>query len=74
MAEDRLLVAFGDELFSYDFGPYHPLNRSRTELFVRRLMELKERAPEKIELVEPAMATEDELTLFHTREYVEFVK
>jgi acetoin utilization protein AcuC len=74
MPSDRLLVAFGDELFSYDFGPYHPLNRSRTDVFVKRLMELKARAPEKVELVEPATATEEEITLFHTKEYVEFVK
>jgi len=32
-------------------------------------MELKARAPEKIELVEPAMATEEEITLFHTKVY-----
>ena len=74
MPSDRLLVAFCDELFSYDFGPYHPLNRSRTDVFVRRLMELRVRAPERIELVEPAPATEEEVTLFHTKEYVEFVK
>jgi len=74
MPSDRLLVAFSDELFSYDFGPYHPLNRSRTDVFVKRLMELKARAPEKVELVEPATATEEEITLFHTKEYVEFVK
>jgi acetoin utilization protein AcuC len=64
-------IAWGATSTPYSF-PNHPLNSSRTGLFsdsVRRLS-----SERKIEIHEPVKAFPEEVTSFHTKEYVEFVE
>jgi len=62
-------VAYGPESELYSFPGDHPMNNSRTRLFFEALKKL-----ESIEISRPVIATDEDLQLFHTREYVEFVK
>lgn len=62
----RLTIAKGKELFLYSF-PNHPFNNKRLTPFYAGL-------PKRIPTVKPALATETELRLFHTAEYIAFVK
>lgn len=69
----RLGVAFGHESTLYSFPGGHPLNNSRTRSFVSSLEKL---AAERrsLSIVHPTESGEEALLLFHTREYVDFVK
>ena len=67
-------LAYGDELLRYDFGPNHPMNRKRIAAFFKRCRESGILKDPRVNIVAPRMATEDELLLFHTPEYVEFVR
>lgn len=62
-------VSFGKESELYSFPYPHPMNKSRTELFADWLDSTK-----GFETVRPVPATEDDLLLFHTPEYVSLVK
>jgi acetoin utilization protein AcuC len=62
----KLVVAKGPELYLYSF-PNHPFNNERLGPFYDGL-------PKKVETVKPALATEDEIKLFHEPEYIELVK
>ena len=66
-------VAWGYESERYSFPSGHPLNNSRTELFSHSLRILAGEG-HRLKLTKPVPATEEELLLFHTKEYVEFVK
>jgi acetoin utilization protein AcuC len=70
----KLEVAWGYESERYSFPRGHPLNNTRTELFVHSLRKLGAERPKNLKLVKPVPANDEELLLFHTREYVEFVK
>jgi acetoin utilization protein AcuC len=55
------------------------MNNSRTELFAQAIERLRrkqegEASQNPISIIEPTSATEEDLLLFHTKEYVEFVK
>ena len=63
----RVGVLFGEQLTLYSFGPNHPMNSSR-------ILKFYEIMPRDFILLEPVMAKEEEITLFHKRDYVEFVK
>jgi acetoin utilization protein AcuC len=70
----RLGVAFGDESSLYSFAEGHPMHHSRSELFAQSLAELARKSPKLVSIVKPSAAKEEDLLLFHTREYVNFVK
>ena len=70
----KLEVAWGYESERYSFPSGHPLNNSRTELFAQSLRRLASEKQGSLKLTKPVPATEEELFLFHTKEYVEFVK
>ncbi|MCS7094863.1 MAG: acetoin utilization protein AcuC [Thaumarchaeota archaeon] len=74
MPRERVQVAYGERLFSYGFGAYHPFNRTRTSVFEEKFSALLAGQSDLIELVEPEGCREEEVTLFHTPEYVSFVK
>jgi acetoin utilization protein AcuC len=63
----RVGVLFGHQLTLYSFGPSHPLNSSR-------ILKFYELLPRDFVFLDPVMAKEEEITLFHKRDYVEFVK
>jgi len=65
----RLGVSYGRESELYSFPYPHPMNRSRTELFADWLG-----SANGVEIVSPVPASEQDLLLFHTAEYVSFVR
>ena len=67
MTRCKLGVSFGYESTLYSF-PGHPLNKTRTELFGSSIKQ------ERVSIVKPVPASEEDLLLFHTQEYVDFVK
>jgi len=69
---DKMGIVYGDVYLKYDFGRGHPLNPYRVKLFfdLLRCYGLLER----VEHAEPRMASEEELLLVHSREYIERVK
>ncbi len=72
----RLGVSYGRESTLYSFPNGHPLNNSRTELFASSLDEFASSKLENrnVTIVNPTLATERELLLFHTQQYINFVK
>ena len=67
-------VSYGKASELYSFPGGHPLNNGRTKLFAQALQELAEENPYSVSIVEPVMATEADLLLFHDPVYVDFVK
>lgn len=66
----ELKIAWGKELEDYSFPDGHPFNKERTSLFARSIQDLKG----SIEIVDPIPATAEDLLLFHTKEYVSYVR
>lgn len=62
-------VVWSDDLLSYDFGRGHPLRSERCKMGVEELSKI-----DSLDFVEPRYATEDEIALVHTREYIEMVR
>lgn len=69
----RLGVSFGKESFLYSFPNGHPLNASRISIFSEQLKEFSNNNS-RITIYPPEPAKEEDLFLFHTKEYVKFVK
>lgn len=71
----RLGVSFGPESNLYSFPQGHPMNKARSQLFEASLRELAQSSgKEKVTIVGPVRATEQDVLLFHTRTYVDFVR
>jgi acetoin utilization protein AcuC len=69
----KLGVSFGPESHLYSFPGGHPLNSGRTELFGSTLYELASQ-PRGPEIMPAVKADEEDLLLFHTGSYVDFVR
>jgi acetoin utilization protein AcuC len=67
-------VAYGYESTLYSFPNGHPLNSRRTEEFGRSLSELAAKQNSPVSIVAPVISPEKDLELFHTKEYIDFVK
>ncbi|MEM3538627.1 MAG: acetoin utilization protein AcuC [Nitrososphaerales archaeon] len=66
-------IFLGEASLKYSFPNDHPLKSSRVENFWKLLKEkLIDR--ENIKIIKPVIASEDILLLFHTKEYIDFVK
>lgn len=65
---DSLLV-YGDVALTYDFGPSHPLTPRRFRPSIELIKTLG-----ATDIVEPRMATDDEIARLHAREYIDTVK
>jgi len=64
---------YSNEYMKYQFGPAHPLQPIR----LRYTLDLLRRMGafgEKAKIYEPTLASEEDLQLVHSKEYVEFVK
>lgn len=72
MNGETVRVVWDDALTSYDFGPGHPLAPVRVELTMALAGELG--VLDEVEMAGCAPATDDELALVHTRDYIEAVK
>jgi acetoin utilization protein AcuC len=65
-------VVLGERLAHYSFGDGHPFGPDRYAAFMR---EFKGRAlHERVQLLQPRMASSEELLSFHTAAYVQFVR
>jgi len=71
LSKTHSAIIFGEESFSYSFPGDHPMNRKRLESFWD---ELKKNNNLKIDIIPPDIAKEDDLLLFHKKEYVQLVK
>ncbi|MEM4342460.1 MAG: acetoin utilization protein AcuC [Candidatus Caldarchaeum sp.] len=69
----RIGLARGPELFLYSFPEPHPLNRIRLEAFYQKI-DSEGKELQGLLFVEPEKAGKDDVTLFHTPSYVEFVE
>ncbi len=65
---DTALV-WGEELMAYDFGPGHPMRSHRCKAGAEEIMKIP-----GLKVIPPRMATEEEILLFHTPEYLQRVK
>lgn len=63
---------YSDALLGYHFHEDHPFNQKRV-LLSKELLENTD-ALEQSEIYPPRIATEDELALFHSRDYIDMVK
>jgi len=66
-------VAKGEELLRYSFPGSHPMKRARLERFYEYLQASVD-LRSSIVYATPKLASEEELIIFHTPEYVKFVK
>ncbi|MEM0240192.1 MAG: acetoin utilization protein AcuC [Candidatus Nezhaarchaeales archaeon] len=65
-------IVYSDVYLNYNFGHGHPLNPYRVKLFFDLIKHYG--LLQELDHVEPRMASEDELMLVHSREYVDKVK
>lgn len=65
-------VVVSERLARYGFGDGHPFGPDRLAAFVREFA--ARGLPQRVTLLEPRTATDEELRSFHTPEYLEFVR
>ncbi|MEM3872085.1 MAG: acetoin utilization protein AcuC, partial [Nitrososphaeria archaeon] len=67
-------VAYGDALLEYSFGIDHPMNFYRIKHFYKMFEKvfIESSRLDDILLIQPVMADESIIRLFHTKEYVDF--
>lgn len=70
----RLAVIRGVQLLSYDFSDGHPLKSDRVKLFWRMIEEWEGEPRRSVVFVEPVLATDEQLRLFHESDYLRFVQ
>ena len=70
----RLGVSFGQESFLYSFPTGNPMNASRLMRFAEFLEERVREGDGDFRLVRPKAATESDLLVFHTQEFIDRVK
>lgn len=69
---NKIIVMLGDELAQYHFGEQHPFGPKRYQAFKDEF--LKRGLDKKVTLAKPQAATDEQLALFHTKEYLKKVK
>lgn len=74
MGKCKVAVIYGEELLNYSFPPPHPFNRSRALAFWDELNSSNLINKDNVKVYKPRMASDEELLVFHTKEYVEYVK
>jgi len=68
-------VIYGEEALLYSFPEFHPFRSDRVERFYNEVLpEFLEKYHGQLIAVEPELAREDEVLLFHDLDYVNFVK
>ncbi len=64
---------YSDDFQQYDFGPTHPLRPTRLKLTFELMKAVGLLKSSAVEIHDPRPATEEELLLFHDREYLDLV-
>lgn len=67
-------LVYSDDFMKYDFGPTHPLRPIRLKLTFELLKETGLLSNSLVSVHRPRQATEDELLMVHTKEYIDEVK
>lgn len=67
-------IAKGAELLAYGFPAPHPLSSDRVRTYYRALDSMEENHRVNLRYVEPVLAHEKEIELFHDRDYIELVR
>ncbi|MBI4258024.1 MAG: acetoin utilization protein AcuC, partial [Thaumarchaeota archaeon] len=67
-------VFYGESLLRYSFPRGHPLTSKRLEGFWHELSSDKVYREGHAVLLEPVVASENDLLAFHTKEYIDLVK
>lgn len=70
----QLTVIYGPALLAYDFGPEHPFSAIRGRLTLDLMQEVGLLDAPQVQVVPPVEADREELLIFHTREFVDFVQ
>jgi acetoin utilization protein AcuC len=70
----RTALIYSDEFMKYDFGPTHPLRPIRLKLTFELLRETGVLKNPSVSVHSPRRATDDELLMVHSREYIDEVK
>lgn len=65
---------FSDEFLKFDYGPTHPFKIFRLKLTYELINTFKLLSLPNTKYIEAKMAEDDELLLFHDREYIEILK
>ncbi len=67
-------LIFSEDYLKYDFGPQHPLKPVRLQLTHELMKAFGIFKDPKVGIEPPRMATDEELTLVHSKEYVYLIK
>jgi len=70
----KLAVIYSDDFLAYDFGPAHPLTPKRLKLTYLLMKATGILSKPGVEVQPPRMANEHELSLFHEKDYLDFVR
>lgn len=69
----KFAIVYNKEIKNYDFGQGHPLRGNRFENFMKFFKPMIARRP-NFEIVESKPASENELELVHSKEYINFIE
>ncbi len=69
--KQRLIYPYSDELLKYEFRKDHPLKPDRLRFTYELSKEIG--LLDEVEVIDPVLATRDELELFHTSEFIDAV-
>jgi acetoin utilization protein AcuC len=67
-------LVYSEDFMKYDFGPTHPLRPIRLKLTLDLLKEMGVLDDSSVSIHLPRQASDDELQMVHTKEYIEEVK
>lgn len=70
----RLNLVYGPALLAYDFGSEHPFGSLRASLAFALMEQIGLTRAAGVSVIAPEEADRDDLLLFHTREYIDFVQ
>ena len=70
----KIALVMSDEFKAYNFGKFHPLKPERVLLTWDLIKGFKLHEHKNCEVIAPRLATDEELELLHTRDYISFVK
>ena len=71
---DRVILIFTEKYQNYNFGKDHPLRPLRLNLTYSLMEKLKLLDHNRLKLLKPELATQEEIERVHSPEYVEIVK
>ena len=69
----KTALLYSEEMKRYDFGPGHPFRGDRYASFIKLFKE-KVGVDKGFDLIPPTPAADEDLSLVHSVEYIEFIK